>query len=498
MKNKIIKTSVFALIVLLAIFLISCNSDKQTIAKNSDVQQSAETQQTGAAKTGDRGKSMKKDTKNSGERKVKYWQAPMNPTEIYDKPGKSMMGMDLIPVYDDEVSSGPSVKINPATVQNMGVRFARAERKDFSRVLRTVGTITYNEEKIYTVSPKISGWIEKLYVNSTGQPVSKGQTLLEIYSPNLVTTQQEYLLALRNREQLGKSANAQIREGAESLVAASRQRLQYWDIPEKEINNLEKSGKVRKTLTLQSPQNGIILHLNAEEGKFVKAGTNLYKIADLSTVWVDVSIYDNETPWIHEGQEAEMTLSYLPGEKFIGKVRYIYPYLDKKARDIKVRLEFKNPGLKLKPGMYANILLKSDPVENAIVVPTEAVLRSGTRNLVFISQKKGRFEPREVTLGAESEDGTIRILSGLTGNEKIVVSAQFLIDSESRLQEAIQKMLAGGSSTNSTGPKGEGDENAPTPDHSKMKNHENDAKGAMKCGDGMDMKTKTQTEQKKQ
>ena len=438
----------------------------------------------------------------SGERKVLYWQAPMNPTEIYDKPGKSKMGMDLVPVYEDEVSSGPSVKIDPVTVQNMGVRFAMAQKTDFSRSLRTVGNITYNEEKIYTVSNKISGWIEKLYVNSLGQPVRKGQTLLALYSPKLVTTQQEYLLALKNRDLIGKSSFSQIRDGAESLLKASRQRLAYWDIPESEIKHLEKTRQVRKTLSLQAPESGIILHMNAEEGKFVKAGASLYKIADLSTVWVDVSIYDNETSWIHVGQQAEMTLSYLPGKKFNGRVSYIYPYLDKKARDIKVRLEFKNPGLELKPGMYANIRLKSPVIKGAIVVPTEAVIRSGLRNLVFISRDKGRFEPREVTLGAESEDGRVRILSGLAGNEKIVISAQFLIDSESRLQEAIQKMLAQKSvKPVSKQPSTEAPKKTEAmPDNQqtapKREVHNTDSKSGMKCGGDMDMSKNSNVKKK--
>ncbi len=378
---------------------------------------------------------------SNGERKIKYWQAPMNPIEIYDNPGKSAMGMDLIPVYENQTSSGIAVQIDPVTVQNMGVRTANVEKTDFSRSIRTIGKIDYNEENIFIVSSKISGWIEKLDVDYTGKPVRKGQPLLEIYSPDLVTTQQEYLLALKNKKLIGETQFASIREGAESLLNATRQRLLYWDIPESAVKELEESGQVKKTLRLESPANGVVVHKNVIEGLYIKEGMSLYQIADLSTIWVYVSIYDNEVPWARVGQIATMELSYTPGKVLEGRVAYIYPYLDEKARDVKVRLEFPNPGLQLKPGMYANVWIKTPAITDAIVVPSEAVIRSGQRNLVFVTRGEGRFEPREVRIGEESDDGKIRIVSGLLENEEVVISAQFLIDSESRLQEAIQKML---------------------------------------------------------
>ena len=428
---------------------------------------------------------------SSGERKIIYWQAPMNPTEIYDNPGKSNMGMDLVPVYEGDLSSGSSIRIDPVTVQNMGVRIAPVERTDFSRVIRTIGKVDYNEEKIYVVSSKVSGWIEKLYVGYTGKLVRENQPLLEIYSPELVTTQQEYLLALKNRELVSNSKYASIRDGAESLLNSTRQRLLYWDIPEAEINKLEKRGTVKKTLILESPASGVVIHKNAVEGLHVKAGTSLYKIADISTIWVYVSIYDNEAPWIKVGQKAVMELSYLPGKKLEGRVSYIYPYLSDKARNLKLRLEFANPGLELKPGMYANVNIETSPILDAIVVPTEAVIRSGRRNIVFISLGKGRFEPREVILGEESASRQVRIISGLLGHEKVVISAQFLMDSESRLQEAIQKMLA--EKANSKKNKPTMKTNEPVEhDHSHMDEDEGhkmnmDDGTEMKCGGDMDM-----------
>ena len=379
--------------------------------------------------------------KTDGERKILYWQAPMNPTEIYDKPGKSAMGMDLVPVYADQLSSGGMVEIDPATVQNMGVRTAAVKRTDFTRSIRTFGNVDYNEENIYIVSSKISGWIEKLFVDYTGKQVRKGQPLLEIYSPDLVTTQQEYLLALKTNKLVSGSKFSDITDGAETLLNSTHQRLLYWDIPESEISRLRETGEVRKTLTLESPASGVVVHKNAYEGMHIGQGMSLYQITDLSTVWIDASIYDNELPWIRLGQKATVELSYLPDRELEGRVIYIYPYLDQKARDVKVRLEFNNPDQTLKPGMYANIRIKTSPIKDALVVPSEAVIRSGHRNLIFVAHGNGRFEPREVRIGEESDDGKIRIISGLIENEEVVISAQFLLDSESRLQEAIQKML---------------------------------------------------------
>ncbi|NOX89362.1 MAG: efflux RND transporter periplasmic adaptor subunit [Calditrichaeota bacterium] len=385
--------------------------------------------------------------KPAGEKKkgkILYWRAPMDPTEIHDKPGKSRMGMDLIPVYEGEaeLGAGGTIRIDPVTVQNMGVRTAKVQKVDFYHVVRTVGYIDYDERKLYTINNKISGWIEKLYVNYTGKLVKKGQPLLEIYSPELVTTQEEYLLALKNLQAVKNSNMPEIRQSAEELLKASVKRLLYWDIPQEDINSLKDTRQVKKTMTLYSPYKGFVIHKNAVEGTHIKEGQDLYRIADLSNVWVQVSIYDNELPWIKVGGRAEINLSYMPEKTFEGKITYVYPYLDKKARDVKVRLEFANPNYELKPGMYANIIIKADPIKDALVIPTEAVIRSGKRNLVFIARGNGRFEPREVRIAEENEEGQIRILSGLFAGEKVVTSAQFMLDSESRLQEAIQKMLA--------------------------------------------------------
>ncbi|MFH5886006.1 efflux RND transporter periplasmic adaptor subunit [Halalkalibaculum sp. DA3122] len=389
-------------------------------------------------------KDKKSEASQKGDREILYWQAPMNPSEIYDKPGKSKMGMDLVPVYADEANSSEGmVKINPVVVQNMNVRTATVQQKDLSTTVNAVGKVEYDEQKLYNVNPKVSGWVEQLYVDYTGKMVQRGQPLFSIYSPELVTTQREYLLALKTRDKVGSSSFEQIRAGGNSLLEATRKRLEYWDIPDSEIKELEQSGEVKKAVTLKSPATGVVLHKNAVEGEFIKSGTPAYKIADLSTVWVQTSVYDYEVPWIEEGQPAQMELSYQPGKTYRGTVAYVYPSLDQKTRTVQVRLEFPNPDLELKPGMFANVRIQTRPKHNVTVIPNEAIIRTGERNIVFVAKGEGAFEPREVTLGMEGgqRNNEIEILEGVKPGEEIVTSAQFLFDSESRLQEAIQKML---------------------------------------------------------
>lgn len=386
-----------------------------------------------------------KGQKKDSQRKILYWKAPMNPSEIYDHPGKSKMGMDLIPVYagDDAAEARGTVKIDPVTVQNMGVRLAMVKEAGFSSTIRAVGKLEYNEKKLYTVTTKFSGWIDKLYANYTGQLIKKGDPLLTIYSPDLVTTQQEYLLALKTRNELRNSPFETIQDNGETLLKASKKRLQYWDIPLSEINSLEKKGTIQKNILMRAPASGVVVHTNIEAGMHIKEGMNLMKIADLSTVWVEASIYDYELPWVHKGQKAEVQLSYLPGTKIYGRVSYIYPDLDEKDRTVTLRIVLRNPDLELKPGMFANIYIKGKSISKALVIPDEAVIRTGKRNIVFVALGNGRFLPREVTLGPEGgpENNDVQVLSGLQAGEQIVTSSQFLLDSESRLQEAIQKML---------------------------------------------------------
>ncbi len=391
---------------------------------------------------------MEMDGKTAGQKKdnkdkeILYWRAPMDPTYISEKPGKSPMGMDLIPVYEgEEVASGSTISIDPVTVQNIGVRTAEVKRQPFSRIVRTVGHIDYDEESLYNINTKFPGWIEKLFVERTGDFVRQGQPLFEIYSPELVATQEEYLLAYKNQRRLAESEFKEVSFGAQSLLGATRQRLKFWDINKNEIEQLERTGKVRRTLTIYSPASGVVVHKNAIEGSYTKAGMDLFRIADLSTVWVYAHIFEYELPWIKAGQKVQMDLPYMPGRQFEGKVDYIYPYLDPKTRDVKIRLVFDNPAVELKPQMYANITIESKAGENELVIPSEAIIRSGKRNLVFIDLGNGKFRPQDVIIGPEGEDAMIKVLTGLEAGQRIVTSAQFLLDSESRLREAIQKML---------------------------------------------------------
>jgi len=271
-------------------------------------------------------------------------------------------------------------------------------------------------------------------------PVKKGEILLSVYSPRLVSTQQEYLLALNNLKALQSSPIDDIRRGAEGLVASSRERLELFDVPDHQIRELEKTRKIKKFLHIQSPFSGIVINIGARDGQYVTPQTELYMIADLSRVWVYVYVYEYELPWIKVGDEVQMKLVSLPGQIFIGKTTYIYPYLETDTRTIKVRLEFDNPGIKLKPNMFADVQIHAEKQVDAIVIPSEAVLRTGDRDTVLVVRGPGKYEPRDVTLGISSE-GLVQILAGLQEGEEVVISAQFLIDSESKLREAATKMM---------------------------------------------------------
>jgi multidrug efflux pump subunit AcrA (membrane-fusion protein) len=366
--------------------------------------------------------------------KILYWRAPMNPTEIYDKPGKSAMGMDLVPVYEDEMIGQEAVKIDPVIQQNMGIRLAKVMKGPLIHTIRTYGHITPDETLTAQVNLKTSGWIEKLFVDFTGKYVKKGEPLFEIYSPDLVAAQEEYLVAFRS---LGRAGGP----GGRSMLESSQRRLRYFDVPESEIQALEKSGKVNKTVMIRSPLSGFVIQRNAEEGAYIKAGTMVFRIADLSRVWVDAHLYEYELSGIAEGQQAEMTLPYLPGRTFRGTVAYVYPYLQPKTRDLIIRLVFQNPEMELKPEMYADVSIKTVLKGEGLMVPSEAVIRTGVRNVVFVSSGHGKFVPRDLVLGPLLDNDRVQVLAGVTAGESVVTSGQFLLDSESNLKEAVRKMI---------------------------------------------------------
>jgi membrane fusion protein, copper/silver efflux system len=380
------------------------------------------------------------------ERKALFYRNPMNPAITSPVPAKDDMGMDYVPVYADNNSSDSpagTVSIDPTTVQNIGVRTAKAENRTLFRHIRAVGRVDYDEERLTRLYPKIDGWIEKLYVNKTGDLVKKGANLLEIYSPQLVSSEEEYLLALRNKETLESSNFEDVRRGAVSLAAAARARLELFDVPEHQIRELEESRQIKKTLHITSPFAGIVSHIGVREGQFVTPQTELYRIADLSRVWVYVDVYEDDLAWVRAGDAAEMRLAALPTRVFQGKIATIYPYMEAKTRTAKLRLEFSNTDKSLKPDMYANVMLHASRQVNAVVIPSEAVVRSGARELAFVVQGPGKFTPREIRTGVTS-NGATQVVTGLTAGEEVVTSAQFLIDSESKLREAVAKMMQAG------------------------------------------------------
>jgi len=373
-----------------------------------------------------------------------FYRHPMNPGMTSATPTTDDMGMAYIPVYADDANNekdaSGTVKIDPVTTQNIGVRTAVAERKTLSRTIKTIGRVDYDEERLSRLHPKTQGWIEKLYIDKTGQPVSKDMLLLSIYSPQLVTSQQEYLLALDNKKVLADSPTESIREGAEALVRSSRERLELLDVPEHQIAELEKDRQIKQYLHIHSPFEGFVLHIGARKGQFVTPKTELYRIAGLSKVWVYVDIYEYELPWIAVGDTGLMTLTALPGKTFTGKISYIYPYVEAKTRTIKVRLEFDNAKGLLKPDMYAEVNIDAARQVKSIVIPSEAILRADGKEKVFVVRSPGKFEPRAIKVGIESGNES-QIIEGLRSGEKVVTSAQFLIDSESRLNEAVGKMM---------------------------------------------------------
>ena len=380
------------------------------------------------------------------EKLVKYWVAPMDPNYISDKPGKSPMGMDLVPVYEDgppEEDSAGIVHIDPSFVQNIGVQWVEAERRDIPISIRTIGTVNYNDRRISQVNVKYSGWIENVQVNFVGESVKAGQALFEVYSPELVTTQKEYLNALDYREQLSRGDYPEIQERAESLLKSSRERLRNWDLTAEQIEELKVSGKPNRTVTVFSScgwcgdqQNGTVAGRHVRE-----TGMNLYRIADLSTVWVEAEIFESQLSLLKAGQRATMEFPSLPGKKYQGTIRYLYPFLDQKSRSMKVSIELANPGQQLRKDMYADVTFDIPSAHRVLTVPEDAVIHGGKRNVVVLSLGNGAFQVREVELGLNG-DRVWEIRSGINEGDKVVTSSQFLIDSESNLRAAIQKTIA--------------------------------------------------------
>ncbi|NGZ09891.1 MAG: efflux RND transporter periplasmic adaptor subunit [Nitrospira sp. LK70] len=353
---------------------------------------------------------------------------------------KSMRDMEPMPGGSD-VSSG-AVDVPAVMRQLIGVRVATAALATLDEEIRTVGTVGYNERSFAQVTLKISGWVRKVFVDSIGRPVRKGEPLFTIYSPDLLTTQDEYLLAVKTRAQLAESPLDEVKTNADGLVTSARERLRLWDVTDGQIAALERRGQADPVLTVYAPSSGIVMKREALPGKYVEPGTILYEIADLCMVWISADIYESEVAATKVGLPATVTFAAYPGETFSGKVAYVYPTLNTETRTVRVRLELPNPGLKLKPGMYGNVTLQTNEVRT-LVVPKEAVLNTGLRQLVFMDRGQGRYEPASVKLGRRSQD-SVEVLEGLKEGDRIVASANFLLDAESKLTSAssMQAMMS--------------------------------------------------------
>ncbi len=378
-----------------------------------------------------------------GERKILYWTDAMTPGSRYDKPGKAPDGMDLIPVYAEQsvIEGQPpegGFRITPEKQQLIGVQYGEATLQPLSRTIRAVARLGYDETRIVRIHSKIEGWIDQVYVDFTGQLVKKNQPLLTVYSPELLATQDEYLLALRAQDTLGDSSFKEVASGANSLLEAARRRLELWDITDQQIAEIRSSKKTIKALTLYSPADGFVLARNAYEKQRITPETELYSIADLSTIWAIVDLYEYELHDVRIGQRVLLTLPSFPGRNFVGSVNYIYPQLDNTTRTVRVRAEFPNPDFTLKPDMYANAELKID-YGRRLAVPQEAVLDAGNGQVVFVAHDDGYFEPRKVVLG-DRVDNRVIVLNGLAAGERVVTSGNFLVDSESALKAAATGM----------------------------------------------------------
>jgi Cu(I)/Ag(I) efflux system membrane fusion protein len=363
----------------------------------------------------------------TGEREVLYYKALMDSSYRRDSPGKSPMGMDLVPVYADEVDSADPglVSINPTIVNNLGVRSADAVKSVLSRRIETVGYIGYDEDTIHHVHTRADGWIEKLSIKAAGDPVKRGQTLFEFYSPTLVNAQEEYLAMLQ-------SSNAPLRK-------ASRQRLAAFGVSEAEIKRLESERQVRQRVPVYAMNDGFVVHLGVREGIYITTATDIMSIADLDSVWVLVEVFERQAAWVKAGQRAEVTLDYLPGEVLIGTVDYVYPELDAKTRTLKVRLRFDNPAAAFRPNMFARVTILGTETSPVVHVPQEALIRGGAVDRVVMALGDGQFRAQPVKIGIEAGD-RVEIRSGVSEGDRVVTSGQFLIDSESNIGSALSRM----------------------------------------------------------
>ena len=370
--------------------------------------------------------------------RILYYRNPMGLPDTSPVPKKDQMGMDYIAVYADEepASATPLVKLSVDKVQKLGVKTEAVAVRELTQTISAVATVQANERSLHTVTSKFDGWIQRLYVNSTGQAVRKGEALMDVYSPDLIAAQQEYLIAMRGVQTLA-GGSAEVRESMQRLVDSALQRLRNWDISETELQRLQQDGKTTQYLTLRSPANGVVLEKPAIQGKRFMAGEVLYQIADLSQVWLLAEVFEQDLGKVRIGQSANIKVDAYPGKVFAGRVAFVYPTVTPESRTARVRVELANREALLKPSMYARAEFAAASGKGQVLaVPHSAVLDTGTRQMVLVERGEGRFEPRQVKLGTQA-DGYFEVLQGLKAGEMIVVSANFLIDAESNLKAAF-------------------------------------------------------------
>ncbi len=380
-------------------------------------------------------------------REIAFWKSSMIPNFVSPRPGVDPMNMALMPVYMDQLGDEGLITLSREVVHNMGLRTVPVEYGEATQVLRTIGEVEYAEPLLGDVTLKVGGWIEELFVDYIGQRVRKGQPLFTIYSPRLFGTIEEYLLTLKKKPSTRKKSL--LLGGGDMFPAYDK--LRYWDVPESEITRFKTERRLTKAVLFKSPFDGWVVEKHAFRSMYMKPGERYFRIADLSTMWVYVTIFEYQLDDVHVGQTAKLSLPYRPGELLTGKVIYIYPYVDPKTRQIRVRLEFPNPDLRLKPAMYADVELETRLSGKHVLAPQDAVVYVGTQKKIdgklrhvgfaYVKVGEGKFEPREVQLGEELENGRLQIIAGLKPGEEVVVCGQFQLDSERRVKEANMAML---------------------------------------------------------
>lgn len=372
---------------------------------------------------------------------IDYYHCGMHPWITSDKPGKCpICGMDLTPVYKNNAKNGDGmVSIDPVMEQNIGVKTEMVTKRKLTHTIRTTGRVDYDETKQTVITTKFSGYIEKLYIDYTGKSVQEGQPLFEIYSPELVAAQQEYLQAIRYKGTMKAANDSTVSSGANDLLQSAKKKLLYWDISASQIKELEQSGNIKKTLTIYSPFSGVVVEKNVFDGMQVQAGVNLLKLADISKMWVYADVYENELSWVKSGEAVSIELPDNIGTTVKGKVSYIYPFIQDQTRTAKLRIEFSDKNQSLKKDMYVTVNIMPTVSLNVIAVPEQSVIHSGNRDIIVMAMGKGKFMSMEVKLGALS-DGYYEVIEGLKEGDVIVTSSQFLIDSESNLKAGTSSM----------------------------------------------------------